>query len=137
MVSFGLIETSRSNTSPYYPPEAHAYHRRGGLSLDQRADIVRLLQLGWKIKDIARECGTSQTTAYKIEVNLARYGSARKPYFRRLGRARKLSKADEDALFEYLLSQGWRSQAEVVWWLYNERGVSVNRLTVSRAIKRR
>ncbi|KAK9237063.1 DDE superfamily endonuclease-domain-containing protein [Lipomyces kononenkoae] len=69
--------------------------------------------------------------------NLLRYGNVRKPYFRQLGRARKLSQDDENALFEYLRSQGWRQQAELVWWLLQERGVLVSQPTLSRVLKRR
>lgn len=59
------------------------------------------------------------------------------PQLRKLGRARKLSNGDEEALFEYLLSQGWRQQDELVWWLYNERGVHINQSTLSRIFRRR
>jgi hypothetical protein len=50
-----------------------------------------------------------------------RYGSVRKPHYRTLGRAKKLSKADEEALFEYLLHEGWRQQDEIKYWLWHER----------------
>ena len=75
----------------------------------------------------------SQQTVYTVENNLMGYGSVRKPLYRKLGRARKLSKADETALFEYLMAEGWRQQDEIV---YCERGVLVSRSTVSRVFKR-
>jgi hypothetical protein len=46
-----------------------------------------------------------------------RYGSVRKPHYRTLGRAKKLSKVDEEALFEYLLYEGWRQQDEIKYCL--------------------
>lgn len=70
--------------------------------------------MGWRFKAIAEECKILERIVYMIQSNLLRYGSIRKPYFRQLGQARKLSKADEDALFDYLLSQGWRQQEEMV-----------------------
>jgi len=47
----------------------------------------------------------------------------------------KLSKADEIALFEYLMAEGWRQQDEMVYWLWHERGALVSRSTVSRVLK--
>ncbi|OXV10919.1 hypothetical protein Egran_01324 [Elaphomyces granulatus] len=48
-------------------------------------------------------------------------------YASKLGRARKLSKTDETALFEYLMAEGWRQQDEIVYWLWHERGALVSR----------
>jgi hypothetical protein len=64
------------------------------------------------------ELGVHHTTVYRLQNNLLRYGSPKRPGLRVLGRARKLFTADEDALLEYLLREGWRQQAELVWWLY-------------------
>jgi hypothetical protein len=36
-----------------------------------------------------------------------------------------------------LLAKGWRQQEEKIWWLYHERGVTVERSTVSRTLRRR
>lgn len=93
--------------------------------------------LGWSEAKIAEECRVHSSTVYRIRNNLVSYGSVRKPYYRQLGRARKLSKADEDALFEWLLYEGWRNQDEVVFWLWQERDVIVSQPTVSRLLKRR
>jgi arginine repressor len=48
-----------------------------------------------------------------------------------------LNREDEDAVLEYLVSDGWRQQEEIVAWLLAERGVVVSRPTVSRVLKRR
>lgn len=93
--------------------------------------------MGWKPEVVAAECNISARTVYTIQSNLIRYGSVRKPYFRKLGRARLLSEADEDALFEYLLAQGWRQQDELIWWLVQERGILLSQPTISRTLKRR
>ena len=69
--------------------------------------------------------------------NLLRYGSIRAPAVRKLGRPRRLTTADEDAVLELLLSEGWRQQEEIVFWLWCERGVLVHQSTVSRMLKRR
>jgi transposase len=86
---------------------------------------------------VAAEIQVSPRTVYRVQENLIRYGSPKKPGFRKLGRAMKLSKADEEALLEYLLQQGWKQQAEIVWWMYHERSVIVHQSTVSRLLKRR
>ena len=86
-----------------------------GISADKCAQMLRYLLLGWDIKNIAEQCNVSQQTVYTVENNLMRYGSVRKPLYHKLGRARKLSKADETALFEYLMAEGWRQQDEMVY----------------------
>jgi transposase len=93
--------------------------------------------LGWDIEAISKECHVAVRTVYRIQSNLLRHGSIRPPQFRQLGRARKLSSADEEALLHYLLREGWQQQQEMVWWLYHERDVLVNCSTVSRMLKRR
>lgn len=108
-----------------------------GLNTTQRSAICRYLLLGWNYKAIAEEVGVSLRSVERYQHNLIHYGSVRKPRFRTLGRAHKLSKADEEALLEYLLKEGWRQQEELVWWLYHERDVAVSRSTVSRTLTRR
>jgi len=76
--------------------------------------MLRYMLLGWDVKNIAEQCNVSQQTVYTVENNLMRYGSVRKPLYRKLGRARKLSKTDETAMFEYLMAEGWRQQDEMV-----------------------
>jgi hypothetical protein len=45
-------------------------------------------------------------TVYKLTNNLLRYGSLKALGYRKLGRPRKLTAADEEAVFELLLSEG-------------------------------
>jgi hypothetical protein len=90
------------------PPRTGPYKQyRHSLSNAQCSTVTRYLLLGWKCKAIATECGISSRSVYRIQENLMRYGSA---HYRALWRAKKLSKADEEALFEYLLHEGWRQQ---------------------------
>jgi transposase len=130
----------RARKSP--PPRGLPASKRGlpakhGIPPSKRADILRLLLLGWKPAAIANECGVSEGTVYRIQRNLLLYGSVRKPGFRQLGRPLKLTEADEDALFEWLLHENWREQEEMVYWLWHERGVTVTQATVSRTVRRR
>jgi transposase len=73
---------------------------------------------------------------YTSHQNLIRYGGAVKPQFASAGRPRRLSKADERAVLEWILGEGWRDQDEIVKWLDIEHGVEVSQSTVSRMIKR-
>jgi hypothetical protein len=80
--------------------------------------VLWFLLIRWKVEAIAKECSISARIVYSIQSNLLRYRSIRKLYFQTLNHSRRLSKADEEALFEYLLSQGWRQQEELVWMAY-------------------
>ena len=56
---------------------------------------------------------------------------------RRLGRPRKLTATNEEAVLDLLLREGWLYQDEIVFWLWCEREVLVHRSTVVWALKRR
>src|SRR5205809_979122 len=66
-----------------------------------------------------------------------RYGSLTKLHYRLIGRPQKLTEVDKQALLSSLLIEGWRYQDELVWWLWNERGVLVDRSTVSHTLKQK
>src|SRR2546430_12185280 len=108
-----------------------------GLPNDVHARVLRYLLLGWRPDMIAEECKIFRSTVYTIESCLLQHGSIRTPYWKTLGRPRWLTIADEDALFEVLLHEGWMYQDEIVHWLWYECSVSVSRSTVSRMLKRR
>jgi transposase len=108
-----------------------------GFSRPLRIRILRFLLLGWTPHAIAADCRVSLRTVQRFARNLLQYGSIRVPAIRKLGRPRRLTTADEDAVLEMLLSEGWRQQEEIVFWLWCERGVLVHRSTVSRMLKRR
>jgi hypothetical protein len=69
---------------------------------------------------------------------LLRYGSPLPPRNRTFGqpRDRKLTRADEDALFNILAIDGWMMHNEMAFWLSVERGVVVSRATICRVLKR-
>jgi len=132
------VSPRRVSANPPEPNPSGSYKQyRHSLSNAQCSTVTRYLLLGWKCNAIATECGISSRSVYRIQENLMRYGSVRKPHYRTLGRAKKLSKADEEALFEYLLHEGWRQQDEIKYWLWHEREVDINQSTISRLFKRR
>ena len=108
-----------------------------GLPAPKRARILRCLVLGWRPDAIAEECNVGLRTVYRIEENLFRYGSIVKPRYRMLGLPSKCTEADKNALFEWLLREGWRHQDEMVYWLWHERGVYVSQSTISRLLKKK
>jgi len=81
--------------------------------------------------------GFSLQSYHPFGSTLLQYSSIRAPAIRKLGRPRRLTAADEDAVLDMLLSEGWRRQEEIIFWLWCERGVLVYQSTVSRMLKRR
>jgi transposase len=77
-----------------------------GLSRLLRIRILRFLLLGWPAYTIAAECRVHPATVYRMARNLLQYGSMRAPAIRKLGRPRRLTTADEDAVLEMLLLEG-------------------------------
>src|SRR5437762_1774438 len=113
------------------------YPRRPqGLLRSNRAQIVRYLRLSWRADAIAETCHVHISTVYRIESNIMRYGGPTVLRYRSLGRPSKLTQADKKALLEWLLIDGWAYLDEMVSWLWNERGVIVDKSTISRLLKR-
>ena len=106
-----------------------------GLPPSTRAQVLRYLLLAWHPDNIAVECGVSLQTIYNIQNNLVRYGSTGKPQYQLLGRPSKLTVADKQALFDWLLREGWRHQNEMVSWLWYECDILVNQSGISHVLK--
>jgi transposase len=103
---------------------------------DKMAQCVRFLMLGWRPEAISKEIFIPVRTIRYWESNLLRYGSSLPPRNRTFGRPRKLTRADEDALFNILAIDGWMMHDEMAFWLSVERGVFVSRSTICRVLKR-
>jgi hypothetical protein len=71
-----------------------------GLSRPLRIRILRFLLLGWPAHDIAAECCVHLVTVYRMARNLLQYSGIRALAVRKLGRPRRLTTADEDAVLE-------------------------------------
>src|SRR6267378_5639354 len=63
---------------------------------------TRFLKLGWRPEAISKEIFNPVRTIRYWESNLLRYGSSLPPRNRTFGRPCKLTRADEDALFNIL-----------------------------------
>ena len=79
----------------------------------RRADMVRLLALGWRPDAIAEQLHVSRATVYNTEHYLMRYGQPVRPYIRKAGRPAALTGADREALLELLLHDGWKYLDEI------------------------
>ncbi len=73
-----------------------------------RADIVHLLELGWRPDAIIEQLHVSQATVYRTEHYLIQYGQPVRPYIRKAGRPAALTKANREALLKLLLHNGWK-----------------------------
>jgi transposase len=113
--------------------------RRAGKQLSdvQCGRIYAYLEFNWKPSAIARKLGVSEAVIHRMEQNLRTYGSIRPPQLHSRGRPYKMTLADEDALLQYLLAFGWRTQDEMVFWLAEEKNVIVDRTSISRMLSRR
>jgi transposase len=102
-----------------------------------RSKIVRYLLLHWRPIAIAAEVKCDVTVVYRIQQNLFIYGQSVRPHFHPKGAPRRICKAAENSLFQYLEEQPWTQQKEMIWFLWEEWGIHVHRSTISRLIKRR
>jgi transposase len=109
-----------------------------GFPLDavRRAKAVRFLLLGWRPDQIAREIYCEVRTIYRMRNNIWMFDSPCKPHYRKIGRPRDITIAARGGLLLYLMWFPIASQDEMAWFLWEEYGISVNRSTVSRELKR-
>jgi len=73
-----------------------------GSSRSLRIRVIRFLLLGWTPHAIAADCHISLRTIQRFARNLHQYGGIRAPAI---------------PVLEMLLSEGWRQQEEIVFWL--------------------
>ena len=78
-----------------------------GIARSLRLRVLRFLLLGWSPYDTAAEYRVGAATVYRMASNLLRHRSVKAPSFRRLGRPRRLTIADEDDVLEILLLESW------------------------------
>jgi hypothetical protein len=70
--------------------------------------------LGWDDEKIANEVHCHPWTVKQACRNLQLYDSYKKPRYRLLGAPQRVSDADEAALLQWLLEEGWRYQDEII-----------------------
>ena len=112
IVLFSTIITMNSLPPATLPPATlpPATFPPRGLSRPLRVRILRFLLLKWSAYDIAAECRVHPVTVYRMARNLLQYGGIRAPAVRKLGRPRRLTTADEDAVLELLLRRDGASR---------------------------
>jgi len=91
-----------------------------------RAQIVRYLLRAWRPDAIAKAVGCGVSTVYLIQANLSIYGSPFRPQSRPKGCPRKITKAVEETLIEYINESPWALQKEMAWFLWEEWGASIH-----------
>ena len=79
----------------------------------RRADMVRLLELGWRPDAVAEQLHVSQATMYNTERNLIQYSQPIRPHIQKAGRLAALIKANREALLKLLLYNSWKYLNEI------------------------
>ena len=102
----------------------------------RRADIVRLLKLGWRLDAIVEQLHVSRTTVYNTENYLMRYSQPIRPRVRKTGRLVALTRADREALLELLLHNSWKYLDEIQYWLYYKRNLNITCSIIHRVLKK-
>lgn len=110
-----------------------AYH----LAPAVKTRIITKLRFGRTLAQIATVKHYNIQTIRTNLQNFLRYHSLRTSRLRILGRLKILTKVDEDKLLHFLAQQPVAAHAETVWFLEEEREVSVHWTTVSRILKRK
>jgi transposase len=77
-----------------------------GFSRLLRIRILCFLLLGWTPHAIAADYRVSLRTIQRFAHNLLQYSGIRAPAIRKLGRPRRLTTADQEAVLEMLLLEG-------------------------------
>ena len=124
--------------SPCYLPYLDAFSGVVVPPIDpaRRADMVRLLELGWRPDAIAEQLHVSQATVYNTERNLMRYGQPIRPCVWKTGRLAALTKANREALLKLLLHNSWKYLDEIQYWLYHECNFNVIYFTIHCVLKK-
>jgi hypothetical protein len=79
----------------------------------RRADMVCLLELGWRLDAIVEQLHVSRATVYNTEHCLMQYGQPIRPYIRKASQPVGLIRADREALLKLLLYNGWKYLDEI------------------------
>ncbi|KAF2204115.1 hypothetical protein GQ43DRAFT_205550 [Delitschia confertaspora ATCC 74209] len=128
-------------TFPFPNPlhNKNARYCNRGLPPHILSSILNALARGDTTKTIATRHSISLSTIYNLRKRVSQYGTPNKPkeLYKDLGRSRKLTEEDAQALWRFLMKEGWMYQDDIVRWLGNERGVIVSRSTVSRLMSKR
>ena len=104
--------------------------------ISRRTMATRYFLLQWRAEDVARELRLSCATAFRIQRNLHLYGSSLKPRHRTMGRPRSLTPGDEELLLAFLVSHPIADQQEMLWFLWEERGIRIHRTILGLWLKK-
>ena len=100
------------------------------LSNAQCSTVMRYLLLGWKCKAVATECGISSRSIHRIQENLMRYGSVRKPPWDVQRSCLKQMRRRSSNIF--FMKGGDNRMDEIKYWLWHEREVDIHQSTISK-----
>ena len=101
-----------------------------------KSKAVHLLRTHWRPDAVAEKSRCSRSIAYPWEQRLRMFGAPSNPYRLRNGRPRSIPRATIENLLQYHLANPWMYQDELAMFLEEEWGISVDRSTISRLLKR-
>jgi hypothetical protein len=120
-------ETSTVTNQPLALIPRRYIPQKSQIPSEKVSRIVRLFMLGWKCEAIANACGVRRSTVFRFQKNLIQHHSIRRPSYRSIGRMRKLTKADEDAILNiFFMSPGITMMKSSIGYIMNEVLMSVN-----------
>ncbi|KAJ9657193.1 hypothetical protein H2201_008274 [Coniosporium apollinis] len=104
---------------------------------DATSTIVSLLEKNTPIVEIGRVTNVSETTIYRMRLNLELFGNPYTPQTVIRGRPKLLTVAQEDALIEWIKSQPTTPHLdEMAAWLDQQFGTKASLATVYRTLER-
>lgn len=101
-----------------------------------RSWIVRFLLMHLPAEAIAQEVNCHKRTVERIRENMLLYCSPFTPSQRRMGRPRRTTLAQEQALVQFVEQQPWATQPEMMRFLWEEWELPIHQSTISRILKK-
>jgi transposase len=131
MVLSEMARRKRIPLAPRPPEVTSSKLKNRGHKPSKRVEFINLWRRGVKCSVIAATIHISERTAFLWQKNLYRYQSIKCPIELPIGRPRKLTVADKNALYDHLVENGWSYLDEMKEFLLEERGVDVSLATIS------
>jgi transposase len=85
---------------------------------------------------ISIETSVSESTIWRWQARILKTGSIAPSALVPMGRPQSLTQADEQAMLEWMLREGWMMLDQIQAWLWYEQGVMMSTSTICCTLKR-